>query len=76
MVVLKNCESDTLETNTGVPQGSILRPLLFLIFINASEEDISFTDNTSLIHDFSDEVEAKADINRDLKSCQKLSTSW
>ena len=76
-VVLKNCESDTLETNNSVPQGSILGLLLFLIFINASEEDISLADNMSLIspNDFSDEVEAKAVINRDLESLQKRSAS-
>ena len=48
----------------------------FTNFINASKEYISFTDKTTLIHDSSDEVKAKAVINRDLESLQKWSASW
>ena len=52
-VVLNNTNSDWRPLSAGVPQGSILGPLLFLIYINDIVNDISsqirlFADDTSL----------------------------
>ena len=52
-VVLNGRFSSWADIHTGVPQGSILRPLLFLIYINDLSNDITikcklFADDTSL----------------------------
>ena len=52
-VVLPGESSDWSTLEAGVPQGSILEPLLFLVYINDIVEDISstirlFADDNSL----------------------------
>ena len=52
-VVLEDSFSDFKQINAGVPQGSILGPLLFLVFIDDIVNDIGsnvklFADDTSL----------------------------
>ena len=53
IVVVNGCKSDILDVKAGVPQGSRLGPLLFLIYMNditdSIESDILiFADDTSL----------------------------
>jgi retron-type reverse transcriptase len=52
-VVINGSNSNWLPVRAGVPQGSILGPLLFIIFINDIENEINagiklFADDTSL----------------------------
>ena len=54
-VVLNGCKSDILSLHSGIPQGSVLGPLLFLIYINDICDNLTgdpflFADDCSLIH--------------------------
>ena len=75
-VVLNGQESPIMPTNSGVPQGSILAPLLFLIFINDIEDHIVsdmfiFADDTTLTKIYDNVSEAESCINTDLNTISK-----
>ena len=60
-VVLNGQTSSWADNTTGVPQGSILRPVLFLIYINDLANGLSsnanlFADNTSLFSVYSKRI--------------------
>ena len=50
-VVIEGSFSDSVPVNSGVPQGSILGPLLFVLFINDIHEQISPGTNIALYAD-------------------------
>ena len=80
-VVLSNSASRFLTSNAGVPQGSIIGPLLFLIFINDIVNDIManirlFADDTSLYIIVEDTVASVAVLNHDLSQLSSWSKKW
>ncbi|VEN39160.1 unnamed protein product [Callosobruchus maculatus] len=53
-VVVEGCSSDVFSINAGVPQGSVLSPTLFLLYINelleiTSNPIYSFADDSTLV---------------------------
>ena len=71
-VTLNGQSSSWTNFNAGVPQGSILGPLLFLIYINDLSDGLSsnaklFTDDTSLFSVVHDINTSAIELNKDLK---------
>ena len=69
-VVLNGSFSDYSTIQSGMPQGYVLGPLLFLIYINDLETDIKsntkfFADNTMLFSIVKDPVISANDLNHD-----------
>ena len=80
-VVLNGKSSDWLTVSTGVPQGSVLGPLFFLIYINDLVENVScdvrlFADDTSLFSVVNDVVTTAFEINYDLKKIKLWAWQW
>ena len=78
-VKINNLKSDIVEAPTGVPQGSILGPLLFLVCVNDLSSVVNhtkliqFADDIQLLIDFypsnpSDNEMAESKLNEDLKN--------
>ena len=77
-VRIGGCASSTLPIKYGVPQGSILGPILFLIFINDLPVSSPFfkfklfADDSNLFHSFTDNYLATPEIESNLS----LVNSW
>ena len=78
-VVLNGCKSGWQKVLSGVPQGSILGPLLFTIYVNDLSQSISssvfmFADDTKLIrpiHTTNDHDHLQSVLNHLLQCCAK-----
>ena len=80
-VVLNGQHSSWSDVFAGVPQGSILGPLLFLIYINDLSDGLNcnpklFADDTSLFSTVHDINEATNNLNNDLIKITEWAHQW
>ena len=80
-VILNGMESNWGDIRAGVPQGSVLGPLLFLIYINDLEEGIEshvkfFADDTSLFSIIEDPMVSADKLQHDLNLISEWARQW
>ena len=76
-VVIRNTSSSLMKVEAGVPQGSVLGPLLFLVYINDIAESLLsltrlFADDSSLFYSAATIKDIEGIINHDLR----MLVSW
>ena len=80
-VVLNGSYSSYKTVESGVTQGSVLGPLLFLIYINGLERDVKsnikfFADDTMLFSIVKDPAISANDLNHDLNTIHQWAKQW
>ena len=79
-VVINGINSDEVPVSSGVPQGSILGPILFLAYINDLPDQVKsrvrlFTDDTAMYLAISSTTEGQV-LQTDLASLERLEKMW
>ena len=78
--MVKDAKSEWREVTSGVPQGSVLAPILFLVYINDMPEGVKsymnlFADDAKLLRHIKDEEDCKI-LQEDLNKIWRWSRKW
>ena len=81
VVVVNGTKSETAEVKAGIPQGSRLGPLLWILFVNdiiknLEAEVLLFADDTCLFATAPDPAQTAGILNRDLNRIFDWANSW
>jgi retron-type reverse transcriptase len=79
-VIVNGTESKCHHVTSGIPQGSVLGPMLFVIYINDMPEMVEsstylFADDTKIFREIREENDEKM-LQADLNSLQSWSDTW
>ena len=80
-VILNGQASERQPVSSGVPQGSVLGPLLFIVYINDIVKNVKcdirlFADDTSLFSRVNDATQTAFKICEDLDKIEKWAWQW
>ena len=80
-MMVDGCRSDMKDIQAGVPQGSRLGPLLWILYINDILDNLEtdvllFADDTCLFATGRDPAETCKSLNRDLTRIHDWSVKW
>ena len=80
-VALNGSLSEYADIESGVPQGSVLGPLLFLIYVNDMENNIKsniifFADDTMIYSVVNDPTTSAHELNNDLEIINQWAIQW
>ena len=80
-VIMRDVRSSVGNLQAGVPQGSVLGPLLFLLFINDIADEINYlvrlyADDSSLMFSSKNRLEIERNVNSDLCTLDRWAKKW